>query len=349
MRASRITITLAIILISACTVLAQDRRPLPIDEQNKYVVSAKAGVVSFVEGNATVKGEANPGVVEALAAGHELRMSDTVTTGAGSRIEILLNPGCYLRLGENTEFVFLFDGFTSNEVKLLRGSAVLEASAIDGFLRVETPRAKFNIIRDGLYRFNIATDGRSEVAVRKGMVSAGNTSIKSGKRASVEGGTAVLAKLNKKEADELDDWSKDRARTLIAANRQLSGSLIRRSLLSFSFNSWIYDPFCRCYTFLPYGMGFSSPYGWSYSVCNPNWYWNSRHNRDWYGGGYGGGGSQSGGGNSGGGSGGGQPSGGSGGGGSRGGGGVQTPPPTTPPSRSEPRGVDRERPAPRRP
>jgi hypothetical protein len=347
MRVSRITITLAAVLLSAGSSLAQNRKPLPLDEQNKYVVSARAGVVSLVEGRATAKGEANPTVVEVLAVGDELRMSDTVATGAGSRIEILLNPGCYLRLGENSEFVFLFDGFTSNKVKLLRGSAVLEASAVDGFLRVETPKAKFDIVREGLYRFNVAENGKSEVAVRKGRALAGKTSIKGGKRAIVEGETVVLASFNKKEADELDDWSKDRARTLIASNRQLSNSLMRRSLYSLVGNSWVYDPFCRCYTFLPYTQGFSSPYGWSYAVCNPYWWhYGPRNNRGWSGGGDGGGnsGGQSGGGSSGG----GQPSGG---GGSHGGGGgsVHVPPPTTPPSRSEPRGVDRERPAPRRP
>ena len=38
------------------------------------------------------------------------------------------------------------------------------------------------------------------------------------------------------------------------------------------YNAWIYDPFCRCYTFLPFTGGFSSPYGWAYDVVNPYWY-----------------------------------------------------------------------------
>src|SRR6185503_9237607 len=360
MRVTRITITLAAVLLAAVSVLAQKRNPLPIDEQGKYVVSARAGVVSLVEGRATVNGNAKPASIEALVAGDELRLSDIVTTGSGSRIEVLLNPGCYLRMGENSAFVYLFDGFTNNRIKLLRGSAVLEASAVDGLIRVETPTTKFEIVREGLYRFNVADKGMSEVAVRKGRALFGKTVIKGGKRAIVEGETIAITSFDKKKADELDDWSKDRAKTLIASNRKLSASLIKSSLYSMSGNAWVYDPFCRCYTFLPYTSGFSSPYGWNYAVCNPYWWrYGPRNNEGWSGGGSGGSGS--------GGSGGSQPSGGggsgsgggSGGGGSHsgggsssgggGGGGAHFPPPTTPPSRTEPRVVDREVSTPRRP
>src|SRR6185295_8070413 len=92
---------------------------------------------------------------EMLLSGDELQNGDIVKTGASGRAEILLNPGCYLRLGNETEFVFLFDNFTTDKLKLLRGSAVLEASAVEGSIFVETPRTTFEITRDGLYRFNI--------------------------------------------------------------------------------------------------------------------------------------------------------------------------------------------------
>lgn len=350
MRVTRITITLAAVFLTASSALAQKRNPLPVDEQDKYVVSARAGVVSLVEGQANVKAEAKPASIETLLVGDELHLSDIVTTGSGSRIEVLLNPGCYLRMGENSAFVYLFDGFTNNRIKLLRGSAVLEISAIDGFVRVETPKTNFEVVREGLYRFNVADNGKSEIAVRKGRALAGKTVIKGGKRAIVEGETVAITSFNKKEADELDDWSKDRAKTLIASNRQLSKSLMRRSLYSLVGNAWVYDPFCRCYTFLPYTQGFSSPYGWNYAVCNPYWWrYGPRNNEGWSGGGSGG----SGGGQPSSGSGGGRGSGGggshSGGGSSGGGGGAHFPPPTPPPNRTEPRVVNREVSTPRRP
>lgn len=345
MRVTPISITTAIVVILAGSALAQDRRALSPDEQSKYVVSARAGVVSIVAGNALVTREKTP-LPAPLRAGDELQFNDTVKTDANTRIEILLNPGSYLRLGENSELVFQFDEVDKNQIKLSSGSAVIEASAVDDMIIVETPKTTFEIIRDGIYRFNIDGDGRGEVAVRKGRILVGKTTIRAGRRATVEGETAVVSKLNAKEADSLDDWSKDRAKTLIASNRQLSDSLMRRSLsLSFLANAWVFDPFCRCYTFLPYSGGFSSPYGWSYSVCNPYWYYSPRNN----GGSNGGGGYY--GGNPGSGSGGGGSSGGGGRtGGGTSGGGHASPPPPPPSAQPSPGGrADREVMHPRRP
>jgi FecR-like protein len=357
MKITRFGLTTLAILLSATSALAQDRKPISQGEMSKYIVSAKAGVVNIVEGGATVTRAKPFATPEMLISGDELLTGDTVKTGPRGRVEVLLNPGSYLRLGEASEFVFLFDSATGDKIKLLRGSAVIEASAMDELIFVETPKANFELARVGLYRFNVPSDGKAEVAVSKGRVLVGDTTIKQGKRAVVEGNTAAIAKLNKQDLDNLDDWSKNRAKALIAANSRLSNrGMIRTLGMSFMYNSWIYDPFCRCYTFLPYSGGFGSPYGGSYSVCNPYWsYYSNRgyNNGGWNGGGHNGGGQPSSGGGSGGGSGsGGGPSSGGGGGNAGGGGGYRPPVPTTPPDRTmggEARSSERERPAPRRP
>ncbi|MEK6288122.1 MAG: FecR family protein [Acidobacteriota bacterium] len=350
MKITKIAIATIAILLSATSLLAQDRKSISPSEMSSYVVSAKAGVVNVVEGQTSVtrvKALATPSL---LISGDELLRGDSVKTGSTGRAEILLNPGCYLRLGEGSEFVFLFDGYTTNTIKLLRGSAIIEASALDASIRVETPKAKFEIVRAGLYRFNVGTDAKAEVAVRRGRVFVGNSTIKEGKRAVVDGDTAVIAKLKKQEVDELDNWSKERARALIATNSRLSNKGMRRSLgISLLYNSWIYDPFCRCYTFLPYTGGFGSPYGGTYAVCNPYWYnyYGPRYNN----GGWPSDGNRGGQPSTGGGSGNGSSSGGAGSsGGGRGAVGGNQPPPT--PSRTMGGGArssERERPSPRRP
>lgn len=334
MKIVRFGITMLAGFLSVTSALAQDRKPISQSEISKYVVSAKAGVVDVVEGEATVMRAKPFATPDMLISGDELLTGDTVRTGPSGRAEVLLNPGSYLRLGEGSEFVFLFDSESGNRIKLLRGSAVIEASAMDDLIFVETPRAKFELARVGLYRFKVAQDGKAEVAVRKGRVLTSNTTIKEGKRAVVEGSTATIAKLNKQDLDSLDDWSKNRAKALIAANSRLFNRGLARVLgMSFMYNSWIYDPFCKCYTFLPFSGGFASPYGGNYSVCNPYWsYYSNRgyNNGGSYGGGSNGSGQPTSGGGSGGGSGsGGAPSrgGGSSGGGNSGGGGGNHPPP----------------------
>jgi hypothetical protein len=271
MKITRKIFVMLVILMAAGSTFAQDRKPLPPDEQSKYVVSAKAGVVNLIEGDVTYKHDKADW--DKLIIGDDLRDGDTVKTGADGRAEILLTPGCYLRLAENTEFILSDPSMNWLAIRVLKGSAIVEASALDGPLMVKTPKADFSIIRVGLYRFYVEADGKAEVAVRKGRVSVVNTVIKGDKKASIENGVPAIVALNKKEVDSFDTWSKDRAQTLIAANKRLSNREIKRSLTGgFATNMWIRDSACGCYTFLPYTGGFSSPYGWDYRVCNPYWY-----------------------------------------------------------------------------
>lgn len=278
MHITRSVLTVLTILVLASSLSAQGRnqtaKPIPGAELNDYVVSAKAGVVNIVVGEASVIRARPFAVPETLISGDELQPGDAVKTGADGRAEILLNPGCYLRLGNGSQFIFLFDGFTSNKLKLLSGSAVLEASVMDGDIFVETPKNKFEIARTGIYRFNVGIAPKPEIVVRKGRAFLGDAMIKDGRQAIVEGSTPLIAKLNKSEVDPLDDWSKTRAKALIAANNNLSSRGMRRTagIASLHNNAWIYDPICRCYTFLPYTGGFMSAYGWGYSNYNPYWY-----------------------------------------------------------------------------
>ncbi|MGA9774033.1 MAG: FecR family protein [Blastocatellia bacterium] len=325
MKIIKTTLATLIILFAAVSALAQDRKPIPQDEQSMYVVSAKAGVINLIEGDVSYMRD--KAAWSKLTSGDELREGDTVKTGANSRAEVLLTPGCYLRLAENTGFVLSDTSVNKFKIEILEGSALIEASVIEDPMTVATPKTEFSIIRKGLYRFNVSNDGKAEAAVRKGRINVGQTFVKGDKKAIYDNGTLAIASYGKKDTDSFDQWSKDRSKTLIAANRNLSNRNIdRRALFGFVSNVWIRDSRCGCYTFLPFGYGFSSPYGGDYAVCNPFWY--SYRPRPGYGNGYGNG-SGSGGG-SGGGNHGGYP--GKGGGG---GGGV-TPRPSEPPPRFDP-------------
>jgi FecR protein len=293
MKLTRIILATLVVALTAAFASAQDNKQLTSDEQDMYLISAKAGVVNIIEGDVTVKGE--KAGWERLIAGDDLREGDTVKTGANGRVEILLNPGSYLRLAENSELVYADSFMGGLKVKLLRGSAIVEASALDGHIMVNTPTAKFAIVKVGLYRFNVGEDGKSEVAVRDGRVVHGLALARGGKKMAVENGQPVIAKFDKKIVDSFDTWSKDRAKTLIAANKKLSQKAMKRNgALTSLFSVWVYDRSCGCRTWLPGWTGFSSPYGGSYSNCNPYW---ARFNPWRYNnGGYYGGGSNGGGG-----------------------------------------------------
>src|SRR2546429_9306968 len=78
---------------------------LPGSAQNreKFVISARAGGVNAVTGRATMHPHGNSEWRQ-LTIKEDLETGDVVRTGLDGRVEMLLNPGSYMRLGENSEF-----------------------------------------------------------------------------------------------------------------------------------------------------------------------------------------------------------------------------------------------------
>ena len=241
---------------------------------DQYVISAKAGGVNLVEGPATVVRA--DGRTSSLIKGDKIAVGERVSTEAGARAEVLLNPGSYLRLGENTSFEFESTSLDDLSIDVSRGSAMLEVFAGRDFaVRINTPGASYSLIESGIYRVDVY-NGRSSLSVWKGealVLGGKETKIKGGRRAVVTQGSVSVAKFNKDE-DTLAEWSKDRGKMLAKNTSRLKPDNLRNPLInSFnnnlwnmysSFGVWVFDPFMGGHLFLPFGQGWSSPYGYWY-------------------------------------------------------------------------------------
>ncbi|HEY3040469.1 MAG TPA: FecR family protein [Pyrinomonadaceae bacterium] len=265
----------ALVLSIPLTGLSQDRE--------KFVISARAGGVNAVTGRATMHPHGNS-EWRTLTIKEDLETGDIVRTGLDGRVEMLLNPGSYLRIGENSEFELADNSLENLEVRLIKGTAIVEVTGADDqdlFIGITTPHTRMSIIRRGLYRVNVMPGDATELIVRKGRVilEGSHTKVKGGNKVVFSSGSFSVAKLenaDKKDADTLGTWSKDRAQTLAKANSRISGRTLSAFASSFR-NDWSYEGlwgrsgfwlFNRdfgCYTFLPIGYGWGSPYGGSYS------------------------------------------------------------------------------------
>lgn len=264
----------AFILCCSIVNLAQNRE--------KFVISAKAGGINAITGQADVhlKGESG---WQQLTITDDLEAGDRVRTANDGRVEILLNPGSYLRVGGDSE-VELSDNTLSNlEVRLLRGTAVVEATGADGLelnINISTPHTRLAIVRQGLYRLNVVPGDATELIVRKGRVvlnDTQHTKVKGGNKVIFNATNVSVAKLTKEEKkrqEEIDTWSKDRAETLAKANRRLTDRMLNTAFASYrnwdpfsrSLGLWFYNSRAGCYTFLPFYYGWGSPYGGTYST-----------------------------------------------------------------------------------
>ena len=270
--------------------------------REKFVISAKAGGINAITGQATVHSRGN-GDWQVLSITDDLNAGDRVRTGDDGRIEILLNPGSYLRVGGNSEVELLDNTLENLEVRLLRGTAIVEATGADDLelnIGISTPHTKLAIVRHGLYRLSVVPGDATELIVRKGRVilSDSHTKVKGGNKVVFSGTNVSVAKLTKeekklKDKEEVDVWSKDRAETLAKANRRINDRMLNSAFASFygfrnydpfarsRFGFWFFNSHARCYTFLPFYYGWRSPYGNSYSnsvYYNPSYSYYPRPN-----------------------------------------------------------------------
>jgi len=249
----------------------------PAQNREKFGISAQAGGVNALTGRVLIN---RPGQAEReLTDQDNLISGDSVTTGAGSSAEILLNPGSYLRLGEDSEFQLVDASLDKLALKLTKGSAIVEATGWDQMqlhIVLATNQGGFVIGRAGVYRINAQSDA-SELMVRKGRVTIGDDSthiVKQGNKVVLRKGAVLVSKLKNQEQDEFDLWSRQRAATLAHANEALASRAFNSYLAglnSFStlaasseWGVWAFNPLAHGFTFMPFFYGCNSPYGHRY-------------------------------------------------------------------------------------
>ena len=163
----------------------------------------------------------------------EVTGGDTITVGAG-RIEILLSPGYYLRLGPHTE-ARLIDLTPGNlKIKLFSGSAIMEivmdatggrfhdfANRLFDIVTLITPRDEYAICRPGAYRLDIVSAEESTIRVLKGRVVVAGTTLDEGRAAAVVSGHVNVAAREDVAADAFETWSRERAASLVRSNKSL--------------------------------------------------------------------------------------------------------------------------------
>lgn len=259
------SVSLVSVTLLAAAVLTQDR-----SITSYYKVSAEAGYINYVQGEATVEtrsGSRSAANVEKVLAGEK------IITSANSKVEVLLTPGSYLRLDSNSEAEFLDTSFENLKIKILAGVALFEIIATkDLSVSVLTPNAEFQLVKTGVYKFEIADNSTSLKVIKGSALVAGKNRVEKGRRAvlAIDGNVRV-EKYNPNLEEEFELWSKTRSKYLAKINEKLERKLLRQSLLDSnwnwydSFGLWIYNPRFGTYCFLPFGYGWHSPYGFAYT------------------------------------------------------------------------------------
>src|SRR5579864_3030907 len=88
----------------------------------QYVISAHSGVVQYVEGTAYINDNQ---VDPKFGQFPDIKENQVLRTEEG-RAEILLTPGAFLRLSENSSIRMVSNKLTDTRIEILTGSAMVE-------------------------------------------------------------------------------------------------------------------------------------------------------------------------------------------------------------------------------
>jgi hypothetical protein len=228
------------------------------------VISAKSGVVHYVEGEVTIDGKA---VEMKVSQFPDMKEGQVLETGEG-RAEILLTPGVFLRLSENSSFRLLSNRLTDTRVEALTGSILLEHGEVtkDTQVTLIYKDRPISFLKSGLYRID-ADSGNFRVYQGEARINGADQTVstKQGREVELDVPVLLANKFDNKVGDEFYRWASRRASYLAVAN--ISGAkALRDSGMRLTSGTWYWNQWFGMYTYVPYG-NYHSPFG--YSFWNP--------------------------------------------------------------------------------
>ena len=224
---------------------------------------AVPGTVNYVEGMVYLNGSPlnSKDIGNAVVApGEEL------TTDKG-KAEVLLTPGVFLRLDDNSAVKMVSPDLTMTQVQLDKGRAGVEVDEIhdQNDLQVIDGEVTTRLNKRGYYEFDA---NQPEAMVFKGEA---HVQVRDNKWEKIKGHHELalnedqLAKekpqsFNENDAkDELYNWNSLRSEYMAEANRQMATDYTG----PYAGPGWYWDPWSYGYAYMGFGP-FASPFGWGF-------------------------------------------------------------------------------------
>jgi FecR protein len=230
--------------------------------------NAIPGTLNYVEGQASM----NDQTLDSRSVGNaDLQNGQVLETGTG-KAEILLTPGVYLRLGDNSSVKMISTSLTNTQVALDRGEAMLEVDQIypQNNIQISQPGANTRVIKTGLYAFD-AEHQQMRVFDGKAIVTAEdrNATVKKDHELAFNSYKLKAQSFNKNDVTQNDDlyrWSSLRSEYLSEANVDTARTYFVDGWYGPGWwgPGWYWNPWFMGYTFIPGGGFFYNPFGWGF-------------------------------------------------------------------------------------
>ncbi|HLJ46587.1 MAG TPA: hypothetical protein VKU01_11300 [Bryobacteraceae bacterium] len=225
----------------------------------------RPGSLNYVEGQVSID---NQTVTSKAVGSAELNSGDTLSTRTG-HAELLLTPGVYLRLADNSTVRMISPGLTNTQVELVNGHAMVEADQLyaENAIRITDRGSSTELLKKGVYSFDAdraivaVLDGKARVTEGDNYIDLGK-----GKEANVGGPVLKDQKFDRKQAEQGDPlyaWSNLRSEYLSQATLSTAQTYIVDTGGWYG-PGWYWNPYWSMYSFVPGDGFFYNPFGWAF-------------------------------------------------------------------------------------
>lgn len=238
----------------------------------QLAISTHSGLIQFTLGSVFLEDQPLHKTTTNMV---EVKPGQVLRTGHDGAAEVLLTPGVFLRLGNDSSIRMDSNALSDTRVSLLSGAAMVEcAELLEGnavSFTVGNQPVRFK--KKGLYRLEADP---AAVAVVKGeaLVDGSlNTVVKKGKLLQLNAAAPEPVKFHLNKKDDLYAFSKARAEDSVYATGVTSSSLYSAGYTGCKTSSWYPMSGVGMYSYLPCGGVYSSPFGYSFLGLNAGYLW----------------------------------------------------------------------------
>jgi hypothetical protein len=230
----------------------------------QLVISGQSGLIHYTEGRVFLNDqliEPKFGEFPQMKENQQLHTED-------GRVEVLLSPGVFLRLGENGAVRMVNSQIVDTRLELLSGETLLQ---VDEIIKGDSVIVTYHdcavkFLKAGVYRL---TSEPEELRVYSGGASVavnGETKLlKDGNSLTLDS-ELKEARFDKNDVDDLYKWSRRRSEYIAMANVSAAKTMLDSGSYRWWWQGgvWDFNPFYGMYTFIPFGGMYFDPWGFAF-------------------------------------------------------------------------------------
>jgi hypothetical protein len=239
----------------------------------QLAISTHSGLVQFTMGEVFLEDKPLQKTTTNVV---EMKTGQTLRTGKDGNAEVLLTPGVFLRLGNDSAIRMDSNALSDTRVSVISGSAMVECDELlaDNSVSFTVGTQTVELRKKGLYRFEASPPAVGVLKGGQAFVAGNlNTTVKSGKILQLDGTTQQPEKFKLSKDDEVYAFSQARSEDSAYATGVTASSLYSSGFNSCATSSWYFMNSVGMYSYIPCRGIYNNPFGYSFYGLNSAYLW----------------------------------------------------------------------------